>query len=107
MIFVLIVAAMASPAGPATVVPIQVDFDLAKVRSREATCGDPGQSDDIVVCAPKGMDLWLGDTSRFAVKPLRAAFTGPLNAETTIHVIQHSSPVATTPAAAVTFRWRF
>jgi hypothetical protein len=53
------------------------------------------------------MDIWLGDVSGFAAKPLNAEFKGPLNAETTIHVIQQKSPIATTPAAAVTFKWRF
>jgi hypothetical protein len=45
--------------------------------------------------------------ARFAPKPLRAEFTGPLQAETTIHAIQQTSPIATTPAAAVTFKWHF
>jgi hypothetical protein len=53
------------------------------------------------------MDIWLKDAGRFAPKPLRAEFTGPLQAETTIHAIQQTSPIATTPAAAVTFKWHF
>ena len=107
MAIVLIIAALASQTGPATVVPTVVGFDLAKVRPREPTCLDRGQSDEIIVCAPKGMDIWLGDVSGFAAKPLNAEFKGPLNAETTIHVTQQKSPIATTPAAAVTFKWRF
>ena len=104
---VVIVAALASQPGPMTVVPNVVDFDLAKVHPRVPTCLDRGQSDEIIVCAPKGMDIWLGDVSGFAAKPLNAEFKGPLNAETTVHVIQQKSSVATTPAAAVTFKWRF
>ena len=107
MAIVLIIAALASQTGPATVVPNVVGFDLAEVRPREPTCLDRGQSDEIIVCAPKGMDIWLGDVSGFAAKPLNAEFKGPLNAETTIHVTQQKSPIATTPAAAVTFKWRF
>ncbi len=107
MEIVLIVASLASQTGPMTVVPDVVNFDLAKVRPKVPTCLDRGQSDEIIVCAPKGMDIWLGDVRGFAAKPLDAEFKGPLNAETAIHVIQHQSPVATTPAAAVTFKWRF
>lgn len=107
MAIVLIIAALVSQTGPTTVVPNVVGFDLAKVRPREPTCLDRGQSDEIIVCAPKGMDIWLGDVSGFAAKPLNAEFKGPLNAETTIHVIQQKSSIATTPAAAVTFKWRF
>jgi len=103
----LIAAALASQTGSMTVVPKVIDFDLAKVRPREPTCLDRGQSDEIIVCAPKGMDIWLGDVSGFASKPLNAEFKGPLNAETAIHVIQQKSLIATTPAAAVTFKWRF
>ncbi len=104
MIFGLIV--MMSTA-PIIVVPAVTNFDLATVRPKEPTCVDRGQSDDIIVCAPKGMDIWLKDAGRFAPKPLRAEFTGPLQAETTIHAIQQTSPIATTPAAAVTFKWHF
>ncbi len=104
MIFGLIV--MTSMA-PIIVVPAVTNFDLATVRPPEPTCVDRGQSDDIIVCAPKGMDIWLKDAGRFAPKPLRAEFTGPLQAETTIHAIQQTSPIATTPAAAVTFKWHF
>ncbi|RYF20530.1 MAG: hypothetical protein EOO77_07845 [Oxalobacteraceae bacterium] len=107
MAIVLIVAALASQTGPTTVVPNVVDFDLAKMRAKEPNCLDRGQSDEIIVCAPKGMNIWLGDVSGFAAKPLNAEFKGPLNAKTTIHVIQQKSPIATTPAAAVTFKWRF
>ena len=107
MAFALIVAVMAQQTGPMTVVPAVVDFDLAKVHPKAATCLDRGQSDQIIVCAPKGMDIWLGAASGFAAKPVRAAFTGPLHADTTFHVIQHESPAATTPAAAVTFKWHF
>lgn len=103
----ILVAALALQTGPMTVIPDVVNFDLAKVRPKKPTCLDRGQSDEIIVCAPKGMDIWLGDVSGFATKPLNAEFKGPLNAETAIHVIQHESPVATTPAAAVTFKWHF
>ena len=104
---VLIVTALAASNGPSTTIPLKVDFDLAKVRHGEANCADRGMSDDIVVCARKGMGFWIADASRFAAKPLRAEFTGPLNAETAVHLIQHGSSVATAPAAAVTFTWRF
>jgi hypothetical protein len=66
---ILIVVALASQTGPMTVVPKVVDFDHAKVRPKEPTCLDRGQSDEIVVCAPKGMDIWLGDVRGFAAKP--------------------------------------
>ena len=102
-----LVAALALQTGPITVIPDVVNFDLAKVRPKKPTCLDRGQSDEIIVCASKGMDIWLGDVSGFATKPLNAEFKGPLDAKTAIHVIQHESPVATTPAAAVTFKWRF
>jgi hypothetical protein len=59
------------------------------------------------VCAPKGMNFWIADAGRFAAKPIRAAFTGPLNAESSIHVVQHGSPIGVAPAAAVTFKWHF
>ncbi|MEG8017176.1 hypothetical protein [Sphingomonas sp. LR55] len=103
----LIVMAIAASAGSHTVVPLALEFDLAKVRPKEVTCADRTGSDDVVVCAPKGMDIWLGDVRGFVAKPVRAEFTGPLKAETTLHAIQQTSPVATTPAAAVTFKWRF
>ena len=89
---VLIVAALASQTGPLTVVPGVVNFDLAKVRPKVPTCLDRGQSDEIIVCAPKGMDIWLGDVRGFAAKPLDAEFKGPLNAETAIHVINTRVP---------------
>jgi hypothetical protein len=82
----LIVMAIAASAGSQTVVPLELEFDLAKVRPKEVTCADRTGS---------------------VAKPVRAEFTGPLKAETTIHAIQQTSPVATTPAAAVTFKWRF
>lgn len=97
----------ASPTGSAPFTPVLGDFDLGKVRPKEATCRDRGQSDEIIVCAPKGMDIWLGDVRGFAARPVKAEFTGPLNAETSVHVIQGTSPVASTPAAAVTLKWRF
>ena len=59
------------------------------------------------MCAPKGMDIWIADLGRFAARPIRGKFTGPLNAESTVHVIQHGSPIGVAPAAAVTLKWHF
>lgn len=107
MSFALVLAALAPPSGPVTISPMLSTFDLAKVRPKEGTCVERTATDDILVCAPKGMDFLLGDVSGFASKPLRFEFGGPLGAETTIHVIQHTSPLATSPAAALTLKWHF
>jgi hypothetical protein len=107
MTVTLMVAFLAAAHGSTIVTPTLVNFDLAKVRTREPTCIDRGQSDEIIVCAPKGMDIWISDLGRFAARPIRAEFTGPLNAESTVHVIQHGSPIGVAPAAAVTLKWRF
>lgn len=101
----LIVVLAAS--GVPTVLASIEGFDLAKVPVREATCADRAGSDDIIVCAPKNMEIWLADSSGFEAKPLRPTFGGPLNAEGMVHVIQHETPVATVPAAAVTLKWHF
>lgn len=84
-----------------------ITFDLGKVPVHEATCADRNPSDDVVVCAPKNMNFWIPDVGRFAAKPVRAEFTGPLNAETAIHVIKQETPRGTSPAAAVTMKWHF
>ncbi|MEG3172199.1 hypothetical protein U1708_08230 [Sphingomonas sp. ZB1N12] len=107
MTVTLMVAFFAASPSSTIVTPTLVNFDLAKVRPREPTCIDRGQSDEIIVCAPKGMDIWISDTGRFAARPIRAEFTGPLNAESTVHVIQHGSPIGVAPAAAVTLKWHF
>ena len=107
MLAVLISVGLAASTKSMVVTPSPLDFDLAKLRPRVATCTDRSQSDEIIVCAPKGMDLWIADAGRFAEKPIRAAFTGPLNAESSVHVIQHGSPIGVAPAAAVTFKWHF
>lgn len=107
MIAVLIAAIVAASTSSTITTPTLADFDLAKVRPREPTCADRGQTDEIIVCAPKGMDFWISDSGRFAARPIRAEFSGPLNAESTVHVIQHGSPIGVAPAAAVTFKWRF
>ena len=98
---------LAASPGPTIITPTLVNFDLSKVRPREPSCIDRGQSDEIIVCAPKGMDIWIADLGRFAARPIRGKFTGPLNAESTVHVIQHGSPIGVAPAAAVTLKWHF
>jgi hypothetical protein len=107
MLAVLIAAGLAASNDSTVITPSLVNFDLAKFRPRVATCTDRSQSDEIIVCAPKGMNFWIADAGRFAAKPIRAAFTGPLNAESSIHVVQHGSPIGVAPAAAVTFKWHF
>ncbi|MEN2786555.1 hypothetical protein ACFOKI_02365 [Sphingomonas qilianensis] len=102
-----LVAALAVAGDPAPILAGIEGFDLANVTVREASCADRGQSDDVVVCAPKNMQIWVADSSGFEAIPLRASFTGPLNTETVVHVIQHETPVATVPAAAVTLKWHF
>ncbi len=106
MTVTLMVAFLAASSGSTIVTPTLFNFDLAKVRPPEPTCIDRGQSDEIIVCAPKGMDIWISDLSRFAARPIRAEFTGPLNAEWTVHVIQHGSPIGVAPAAAVKLKWQ-
>jgi hypothetical protein len=55
------------------------------------------------------MNIWISeaDKASFAPKPLRREFVGPLNAETTLHIIQSPNPMAVTPAAVVSFKWHF
>jgi hypothetical protein len=93
--------------GPSTILPDIEGFDLAKVQAREATCADRAGSDDIIVCAPKNMEIWVADGAGLEAKPLRTTFAGPFNAETIVHVIQQASPVASVPAAAVTLKRHF
>ena len=107
MLAVAIFALLSSPSGQTVVTPRMTDFDLAKVPTRASGCADRRESDEIIVCAPKGMDIWIADAGRFAAKPLRAEFIGPMKAETVVHVVQHGSPMGTAPAAAVTLKWRF
>jgi hypothetical protein len=107
MIAAWVVAFASVSSGPTTIMPPVEGFDLAKVPVREASCTEAGRPDEIIVCAPKNMDIWLADIGAFDTKPFTSGFTGPLNAETIVHVIQHETPVATVPAAAVTLKWRF
>ena len=113
MVSDVIAAAMAvffaASDGQTAVTPPMAEFDLEKVHRKEATCADRSPSDEIIVCAPKNMNIWISDAdkAKFAPKPLRGEFTGPLNAETKIHIIQSQNPAVVTPAAAVTFKWRF
>lgn len=95
--------------GQTTVTPRMAEFDLEKVHHKEATCADRSPSDDIIVCAPKNMNIWISDAdkAKFVTKPLRGEFTGPLNAETKLHVIQSKNPAVVSPAAAVSLKWRF
>ena len=110
MVMATVVAAFFAASGAqATITPRMADFDLEKVQHKEATCADRSPADDIIVCAPKNMNIWISDAlkAKFVPKPLRGEFTGPLNAETKLHVIQSQNPAAVTPAAAVTLKWRF
>lgn len=102
-----VIVALAAPTAPTVVTPVMAEFDLARVKARGASCADAGQSDEVVVCARKAMQIWVRDPGAFADKPLRPEFKGPLNAEATFHVIQVSSPAASSPAAAVTLKWHF
>ena len=103
VIIILLNAANVEP----IILPNVIGFDLAKVPLRTDSCFDSSPSADIVVCAPKGAAIWINNTGDFKAKPVRLTFNGPLNAETTFHVIQHQSPTTVTPAAAVTFKWHF
>ena len=100
---------LAASAEQTIVTPKMTEFDLENVHRKKATCADRGSSDDIIVCAPKNMNIWISDAdkAKFTPKPLRGEFTGPLNAETKLHVIQSQNPAVVTPAAVVTLKWRF
>ena len=74
MLALLIGAAVATSPIITISAPAIADFDLAKIKPREATCMDRATSDDVVVCAPKNMNLWVGDVSLFVAKPVRASF---------------------------------
>ena len=105
-----VLAAVLAASGEQTIVtPKMTEFDLENVHRKKATCADRGSSDDIIVCAPKNMNIWIpaADKAKFTPKPLRGEFTGPLDAETTVHVIPSQNPMAVAPAAAVTLKWRF
>lgn len=109
VIAAVVTASFAALSGQTVITPKMTDFDLEKVHHKDATCVERSPSEEIIVCAPKNMNIWISpaDKARYAPKPLRGEFTGPLNAETKVHVIQGSSPIAVAPAAAVTFKWRF
>lgn len=113
MVIDVIAAVMAAffavSSGQTTITPELTEFDLEKVHHKEASCADRSPSDEIIVCAPKNMSIWISDAdkAKFAPKPLRGQFTGPLNAETKLHVIQSQNPAVITPAATVTLKWRF
>lgn len=110
MVMAAAVAAFFAASGAqTTITPRMAEFDLEKVRHKEATCADRSPADEIIVCAPKNMSIWISDAdkAKFAPKPLRGEFTGPLNAKTKLHVIQSQNPAVVTPAAVVTLKWRF
>ncbi len=107
MTAITIFAILLSQSSPTLVTPRLMDFDIAKLPTTTTGCAERGKSDEIVVCAPKGMDIWIADAGRFAPKPLKAEFIGPMKAETAVHVVQHGSPTGAAPAAVVTFKWRF
>lgn len=109
VIAAVVAAFFAASSGQTTITPKMTEFDLEKVHHKDATCADRSPSDEIIVCAPKNMNIWISpaDKARYAAKPIRGEFTGPLNAETKIHVIQSPSPIAISPAAAVTLKWMF
>lgn len=109
VIAVTVAAFFAESSGQTIVTPRMAEFDLKKISRKEATCADRSPSDDIIVCAPKNNNIWISDAdkARFASKPLRGEFTGPLNAETKLHVTQSQNPMIATPAAVATLKWRF
>jgi hypothetical protein len=109
VIAAIVTAFFAASSGQTAITPKMAEFDLEKVHHKDATCADRSPSDEVIVCAPKNMNIWISpaDKARYAPKPLRGEFTGPLNAETKLHVIQGTSPIAVAPAAAVTFKWKF
>lgn len=107
MDLVVFVVALASQIGQVSVIQDVVDFDLAKLHHRKTSCRDEQPSDDIIVCARRGMHISVSDPRRFAARPLRAQFNGPLQAETVVHVIQQRTPVFTSPVAAVSLKWHF
>lgn len=104
-----VAAILAASSGQTIVTPQMAEFDLEKVHHKEATCADRSASDDIIVCAPKNMNIWISeaDKARFSPKPLRGEFAGPLNAETKLHVVPSQNPMVATPAAVVTLKWHF
>jgi len=81
--------------------------DASREKKLKGTCIDRGQTDDIIVCAPKGMDIWIGNAGDFAGKPFRPELAGPLNSRATVHVIQQDSLMGRSPAAAVTLKRKF
>ena len=104
-----VTAFFAASSGQTTITPKMIEFDLEKVHHKDSTCADRSPLDEIIVCAPKNMNIWISpaDEARYAPKPLRGEFTGPLNSETKVHIIQGPSQIVVAPAAAVTFKWRF
>lgn len=107
MTAITILALLLSQSSPTLVTPRLVNFDIAKLPTTTTGCAERGESDEIVVCAPKGMDIWIADAGRFVPKPLKAEFIGPMKAATAVHVVRHGSPTGGAPAAVVTFKWRF
>lgn len=112
MLIAVILATAAPKKAPAdktvaTLVPPIRHFDLAEIPKHKRTCADRDAGDDIVVCAPKAMAIFVDHPEQFVEKPVRPEFVGPLNSTTTLHVIQHGSPAGTAPAAAITFSWHF
>jgi hypothetical protein len=109
VIAAVVAAFFAASSGQTTITPKMAEFDLERVHNKDATCADRSPSDEVIVCAPKNMNIWISDAdkAKFAPKPLRTEFVGPLNAETTLHVIQSPNPMAVTPAVVVMFKWHF
>jgi hypothetical protein len=109
VIAAVVAASFAASSSQTTITPKMTEFDLQKAHHRDATCADRSPSDEIIVCAPKNMNIWISDADKasFVPKPLRREFVGPLNSETTLHIIQSPNPMAVTPAAVVTFKWHF
>lgn len=107
MIGLLMLGMSAGSNGSLVITPRMAEFDLAEVKVKEPTCIDRGQTDDIIVCGPKGMDIWIGNAGDFAGKPFRPELAGPFNSRATVHVIQQDSLMGRSPAAAVTLKWKF
>jgi len=102
-------AFLAASSAQITITPPMAEFDLQKVHPKEATCADRSPTDEIVVCAPKNMNIWISeaDKARFGPKPHRGEFTGPLNTETRLHIAPSQNPMVVTPAAVATFKLHF
>lgn len=60
----------AASSGQTTITPKMTEFDLEKVHHKVSTCADRSPLDEIIVCAPKNMNIWISeaDKARYAPK---------------------------------------